>query len=113
MATEVIPERVEPIITILPSPLRLPIASLQHSAPGSKPREKKKKKEHREHKSSKQAFDQSSSHRSPKRLRKAKTDKETSSTLDFLSKRVMILNHVMVELSDSKRRHYTFCLAKS
>jgi len=101
---EVITERVEPITTIMLSPHQPP------PAPTSEPRDKKEKKE--KEKSSKCASDHLFSQRSPKRLKEAITEQEITSTFNFLNKRTMISNRVVLELNDYEKRQYTSCFHK-
>jgi len=94
---EVIAERVEPITTVIASPLRPPLA------PTFEPRDKKKK----EKKSSKHASNRSSTQRSPKCLKVAATEQEMISTFNFLNKKSMISDKVVIDLNDYEQKKYT------
>jgi len=94
MIAESVPKATKPITIAVLSYFHPPLESLPPFAMESEVRHQKKKK----HKSS---------HRLPKHLRLSTTAKETMAALDFISKRVIISNCIMVDLSDSERGHYS------
>jgi len=61
----------------------------------SEPQKKKK---------SKHASDRSSSQRSPKRLKESTTEQEMASTFNFLNKKSMVANCVVLELKEYEKR---------
>lgn len=80
--------RFEPITIIVHSPFRPPVVSPTAT---SKPHNKKK---------SERASDRSSSQRSPKHLKESATEQEMASTFNFLNKKSMVANCVVIELND-------------
>jgi len=77
------PQNIKPLATVPP-----PVVG----QPG--PSEKKK---------SKRGSDRSSSQRSPKRLKEAATDHEKSSTCNFLNKKIMVADRVVIGLNDYEK----------
>jgi len=59
-----------------------------------------------EKKKSKRESDQSSSQRSPKRLKEAAIDHEKSSTCNFLNKKIMVADRVVIGLNDYEKNQF-------
>jgi len=80
------PQKAEPLAVVPPSPAGQP-----------RPSEKRK---------SRRNSNRSSSQRSPKRLKEGATDQEKATTCNFLNKKIMVADRVVIGLNDYEKNQF-------